>query len=76
MGHRFTFAWVLLLNGTDFEAAPTETPRVGTVEEWVYVNLTGDTHPMHSHLVTFQVVGRTPFDADAYEDPEQFRRDG
>ena len=33
----------------------------------MYVNLTGDTHPMHTHLVTFQVVGRTPFDADAYQ---------
>jgi spore coat protein A, manganese oxidase len=62
-----TVNWVLLLNGADFEAAPTETPRVGTVEDWVYVNLTGDTHPMHTHLVTFQVVGRTPFDADAYQ---------
>ena len=40
----------------------TETPKVGTVEDWVYVNLTADTHPMHTHLVTFQVVGRTPFD--------------
>jgi spore coat protein A, manganese oxidase len=59
--------WVLLLNATDFEVAPTETPTVGTVEDWVYINLTGDTHPMHSHLVTFQVVGRTPFDADAYQ---------
>ena len=37
------------------------------MEDWVYVNLTGDTHPMHTHLVTFQVVGRTPFDADAYQ---------
>jgi len=37
------------------------------VEDWVFVNLTGDTHPMHMHLVTFQVVGRTPFDAEAYE---------
>ena len=62
-----TVDWVLLLNGADFEEAPTETPRFGTVEEWVYVNLTGDTHPMHTHLVTFQVVGRTPFDADAYQ---------
>ena len=34
------------------------------MEDWVYVNLTGDTHPMHMHLVTFQVVGRTPFDAE------------
>jgi spore coat protein A len=23
---------------------------------------------MHTHLVTFQVVGRTPFDAEAYEE--------
>lgn len=61
-----TVDWVLNLNGTDFEVPSTEIPRAGTVEEWVYVNLTGDTHPMHMHLVTFQVVGRTPFDADAY----------
>jgi spore coat protein A, manganese oxidase len=61
-----TVNWVLLLNGTDFEASPTETPQVGTVEDWVYVNLTGDTHPMHTHLVTCQVIGRTPFDAEAY----------
>jgi spore coat protein A, manganese oxidase len=32
------------------------------------VNVTGDTHPIHTHLVTFQVVGRTPFDAAAYEE--------
>jgi FtsP/CotA-like multicopper oxidase with cupredoxin domain len=29
--------------------------------------MTGDTHPMHVHLVTFQVVGRTPFDVSAYQ---------
>ena len=63
-----TVNWVLLLNGTDFEEPAVEAPRVGTVEDWVYVNLTGDTHPMHTHLVTFQVVGRTPFDADAYQE--------
>jgi spore coat protein A len=61
-----TAGWVLLLNGDDFEESPTETPRAGTTEDWVYVNLTGDTHPMHTHLVTVQVVGRTPFDVDAY----------
>jgi spore coat protein A len=67
--------WFLNLNGVHFndpesgELIPaTETPTVGTVEDWVYVNVTGDTHPMHTHLVTFQVVGRTPFDAQAYEE--------
>jgi spore coat protein A len=59
--------WYLNLNALRFEDAITETPTLGTIEDWVYINMTGDTHPMHSHLVTFQVVGRTPFDAEAYE---------
>jgi spore coat protein A, manganese oxidase len=58
--------WELNLNGQRFDEPATETPRQGSVEDWVYVNLTGDTHPMHVHLVRFQVVGRTPFDAQAY----------
>jgi spore coat protein A, manganese oxidase len=58
--------WFLNLSALHFEDAVTETPRVGTVEDWVYINVTGDTHPMHTHLVTFQVIGRTPFDAEAY----------
>jgi spore coat protein A len=61
-----TAGWVLTLNGLRFDDDTTETPRVGTVEDWVYVNLTGDTHPMHTHLFTHQVVGRTPFDVEAY----------
>jgi spore coat protein A len=61
--------WTLNLNGLPFDAEPTtETPKVGTVEDWVYINMTGDTHPMHTHLVTFQVIGRTPFDVEAYEE--------
>ena len=63
-----TAGWYLNLNGLDFDAEPvTETPKAGTVEEWVWVNMTGDTHPMHVHLVTFQVVGRTPFDVAKYQ---------
>ena len=60
--------WFLNLNALNFEDPITETPTVGAIEDWVYINMTGDTHPMHSHLVTFQVVGRTPFDAEAYEE--------
>jgi spore coat protein A, manganese oxidase len=63
-----TASWTLTLNGLDFEAPATDAdkPTVGTVEDWVYVNLTGDTHPMHTHLFTHQVIGRTPFDVEAY----------
>jgi spore coat protein A, manganese oxidase len=62
-----TANWFLNLNGLRFDAASTENPRAGTVEDWVYVNVTPDTHPMHSHLVNFQVVGRTPFNAAGYQ---------
>lgn len=62
-----TADWFLNLNGLRFgEPGGTANPTVGTVEDWVYVNLTGDTHPMHTHLFTHQVVGRTPFDVAAY----------
>ena len=60
-----TAGWFLNLNGVHFGAA-TETPTVGTVEDWVYVNMTEDTHPMLTHLFTHQVIGRTPFDVAAY----------
>src|SRR6266567_2624758 len=63
-----TAEWFLNLNAAHFEDPITETPQVGTIEDWVYINLTGDTHPLHNHLVQFQVVGRTPFDAEAYEE--------
>lgn len=64
-----TANWFLNLNGTHFHGGTaTETPGVGKVEDWVYINMTEDTHPMHVHLVTFQVIGRTPFDAEGYRE--------
>jgi len=63
-----TAGWFLNLNAAHFEDKPTtETPTAGTVEDWVYINMTGDTHPMHTHLITHQVIGRTPFNVEAYE---------
>src|SRR4029077_5498815 len=63
-----TANWFLNLNGLHFDEAVSENPSAGTIEDWVYVNLTPDSHPMHSHLVNFQVVGRTPFNVAAYQD--------
>ncbi len=60
-----TADWYLNLNGARFGFGG-ESPRVGTVEDWVFINMTEDTHPMHMHLVTYQVIGRTPFDVDAF----------
>jgi spore coat protein A len=61
-----TAGWFVNINGLRFGDPTSETPAVGMVEDWVYVNLTGDTHPMHTHLFTHQVVGRTPFNVAAY----------
>jgi spore coat protein A, manganese oxidase len=64
--------WFLNLNGVRFDGGPvTETPRVGSIEDWVYINMTGDTHPMHTHLVTFEVIGRTPFNVEAFEEANE-----
>ena len=61
-----TADWRLTMSGQMFGDAPTETPAAGSTEDWYYINLTGDTHPMHPHLVTHQVVGRVPFDVESY----------
>jgi len=44
-----------------FEAQATETPAAGSTEVWEIANLTGDTHPIHFHLVNAQIVSRQPF---------------
>jgi spore coat protein A len=44
----------------------TENPRVGSTEVWEIANLTEDAHPIHIHLVQFQVIGRQAYDRDGY----------
>jgi len=46
-----------LLNGRLWTSFVTELPRVGATEVWTFENRTGDTHPIHIHLVQFQVLG-------------------
>lgn len=36
----------------------TENPRVGTTEEWEIWNVSADAHPVHLHLVFFEIIGR------------------
>jgi spore coat protein A len=40
----------------------TENPTVGDTEIWEIYNFTADAHPIHLHLVRFEVLGRTLFD--------------
>jgi spore coat protein A len=48
------------INGIPWEQV-TEYPVLGTTEIWRFVNRSGMVHPMHMHLVQFQVLDRQPF---------------
>lgn len=57
----------LHLLGTEAESAGlrltdpvTEDPTLGDTEIWSLANFTGMSHPIHLHLVHFQVLGREP----------------
>ncbi len=61
-----THTMLMLLNGAYWRQPVTETPELDSVEIWSLVNLTEDTHPIHLHLVRFQILDRQKFDADEY----------
>ena len=50
--------------GLGYMAPTTENPSAGAIEVWQIMNLTGDTHPMHFHLVNVQLIQRQPFTGD------------
>jgi spore coat protein A len=49
---------VQLQSGATLTVNVTENPIVGDTEEWEIYNFTADAHPIHLHLVRFQVMGR------------------
>jgi spore coat protein A len=44
----------------------SETMDEGTTEIWQIINMTADAHPIHLHLVQFQLMSRQPFNARGY----------
>ena len=56
----------ILLNGQKWHADPSEIPTLGTVEKWIIVNPTADTHPIHLHLTQFQLLSRQKMDTETY----------
>ncbi len=57
---------VMLLNRKHWHEPVTESPRLNATEIWEFVNLTEDTHPMHLHLVRFQLLDRRTYDTFDY----------
>ena len=49
---------VTLQSGAEMMIPVTENPTLDDIEDWEISNFTADAHPIHLHLVRFQVVGR------------------
>lgn len=63
----------ILLNNTKWDGTMspnaggiTELPSNGTTEVWDIINMTADTHPIHVHLVQFQLIHRQAFNLKGY----------
>jgi spore coat protein A, manganese oxidase len=56
----------MLLNDMSWEAPVTEKPVLGSTEIWEFMNLTDDVHPIHLHLVRFQILNRQSFRVPDY----------
>ena len=75
---------MVLLNNSKYEDMPemdmfgktTEKPVEGNTEVWQLINTTMDAHPMHMHLVQFQLVSRQDFDMEGYMDEYMDSFDG
>ncbi|MDT0458188.1 multicopper oxidase domain-containing protein [Streptomyces sp. DSM 41527] len=70
-----------LFDTMTFNAVPFMEPsqdfiKAGPAEIWEYINPHHDAHPMHVHLVNFQVLNRQPIDAAAYQADYEKRLDG
>jgi spore coat protein A len=56
---------VHLLDGKRWHDPISEKPVLDSTEIWEFINQTDDTHPIHLHLVRFQILDRRPIDASA-----------
>ena len=66
----------MMLNGLHWCMPITENPVIDTVEIWNLINLTDDTHPIHLHLVRFQILDRRRFAVDQYMQQKTMRYTG
>ena len=51
----------VLINGKGYDEPVTEVVKLGSLEKWRFINTTEDAHPMHLHLVQFQILERRGF---------------
>ena len=66
-----------LLDGKRWHDPISEKPMLGSTEIWELLNTTEDAHPIHLHLVRFQILDRRPIEvADlVYDEKVVYRGD-
>jgi spore coat protein A len=55
----------LRINGKGYDDPVTEKVKLNSMEKWRFINASDDAHPMHLHLVQFQIVERQGFNVQA-----------
>lgn len=58
---------LFLLDKKKWDAPITEDPVIRSNEIWNFVNTNQDDHPIHVHLVEFQILWRRPFDIEYFK---------
>jgi spore coat protein A, manganese oxidase len=54
------------INDKGYDDPVAEFPKLGSMEKWRFINMTDDAHPMHLHLVQFQILERQGFNFGAF----------
>jgi spore coat protein A len=62
---------MLLLNASHWKMPVTERPVLGSTEIWTLINPTDDTHPIHLHLVRFQILDRQTYEPWLFQTKRQ-----
>jgi spore coat protein A, manganese oxidase len=66
----------MLLNNTPWHMPVTENPVLDSTEIWTFINTTDDSHPIHLHLVRFQILDRRRFEPFFYQSSGEVRYTG
>jgi spore coat protein A, manganese oxidase len=66
----------MLLNNTPWHMPITENPVLDSTEIWTFINTTDDSHPIHLHLVRFQILDRRRFEPFFYQSTGEVRYTG
>jgi len=63
----------MLLNNSQWSMPITEKPVLGSTEIWSFMNPSDDSHPIHLHLVRFQLLDRRRYEPWLYQKNGEIR---